>query len=86
MNLQIVLVCITFFLALCAYVVLRLTQAKRRIETLLKENEQLHTQKTVVETQIKHHQTRKQHEENARRTHRDHLIKRLHTEGDLRDE
>ncbi|HDR1824709.1 Protein of unknown function [Pasteurella multocida] len=86
MNLQVIVVCTIFFILLCGYVVFRLKQAQRRVEKLIEENAQLQTEKAVAETQVKHHQVRKQHEENTLGNSRDDIIKRLHDQGDLRDE
>lgn len=48
-------------------------------------NQQLQTEKTVVETQLKHHEVRKKNEENAISLDRERIIDRLHTNADLRD-
>ncbi|KMK51471.1 hypothetical protein RO21_06035 [[Actinobacillus] muris] len=48
-------------------------------------NQQLQTEKAVVETQLKHHEVRKQNEENVISLDRKRIIDRLHTNADLRD-
>ncbi len=48
MNLQVIVVCTTFFILLCGYVVFRLKQAQRRVEKLIEENAQLQTEKAVA--------------------------------------
>lgn len=85
MTLQMILIGSGAALGICGYVVFKLKRAHREIEQLLKTNAQLQTQKVVAETQVKHYETRKQHEENSRNADRDTLINELHKSGDLRD-
>ena len=85
MNLQVIVVCTTFFILLCGYVFFRLKQAQRRVEKLIEENAQLQTEKAVAQTQIKHHQVRQKNEENIVSTSRERIIDRLHKQNDLRD-
>ena len=85
MSLQVILFCIVFFIFLCGYVVFRLKQAQKQVEKLIEENEQLQAEKTVVETQVKHHQVRQKNEENISSSSRDRIIDSLRNQNDLRD-
>lgn len=85
MTLQMILIGSGAALGICGYVVFKIKRAHREIEQLLKTNAQLQTQKAVAETQVKHYETRKQHEENSRNADRGTLINELHKSGDLRD-
>lgn len=67
------------------YITMKLKAANREINKLLKQNEALQAEKAVVQTQVKHFETRKKNEKNSRNTDRDALIERLHQSGDLRD-
>ena len=85
MTLQMILIGTGAALAICGYVVFKLKRASREIDRLLKSNEQLAREKAVADTQVKHFETRKQHEESSRNADRDTLINGLHKSGDLRD-
>ena len=85
MTLQMILIGSGSALAICGYVVFKLKRAGREIDRLLKDNEQLVREKAISDTQVKHYETRKQHEESNRNTDRDSLINELHKAGDLRD-
>ena len=85
MTLQMILIGSGTALAICGYVVFKLKRAGREIDRLLKDNEQLVREKAVSDTQVKHYETRKQHEEKSRNADRDTLIDGLHKSGDLRD-
>ncbi|HDR1038277.1 DUF2681 domain-containing protein [Pasteurella multocida subsp. multocida] len=85
MNLQVIVVCTTFFILLCGYVVFRLKQAQRRVEKLIEENAQLQTEKAVAQTQVKHHQVRQKNEESIGSSNRERIIDSLHNQNDLRD-
>lgn len=85
MTLQMILIGTGAALVVGGYVVFKLKCAGREIDRLLKDNEQLVREKAVSDTQVKHYETRKQHEENSRNANRDALIDSLHKSGDLRD-
>lgn len=85
MTLQMILIGSGAALVICGYVVFKLRRAGHEIDRLLKDNEQLVGEKAVSDTQVKHYETRKQHEENSRNADRDTLINELHKSGDLRD-
>lgn len=85
MTLQMILIGSGAALGICGYMVFKLKRAWREINRLLKDNEQLAHEKAVSDTQVKHYETRKQHEENSRNADRDTLINELHKSGDLRD-
>lgn len=63
----------------------KIRKASQEIDRLFKANEALQNQKAVAETQVKHFETRKKHEENTRSSSRDDVINRLQQSGDLRD-
>ena len=69
MTLQMILIGSGTALAICGYVVFKLKRAGREIDRLLKDNEQLVREKAVSDTQVKHYETRKQHEENLSLIH-----------------
>lgn len=85
MTLQMILIGSGAVLVICGYVVFKLRRAGHEIDRLLKDNEQLVREKAVSDTQVKHYEMRKQHEESSRNTNRDTLINELHKSGDLRD-
>lgn len=85
MTLQMILIGTGAALVIGGYVVFKLKRAGREIDRLLKSNEQLAREKAVADTQVKHFETRKQHEESSRNADRDTLINGLHKSGDLRD-
>lgn len=85
MTLQMILIGSGAALGICGYVVFKLKRAGHEIDRLLKDNEQLAHEKAVSDMQVKHYETRKQHEENSRNADRDTLINELHKSGDLRD-
>lgn len=85
MTLQMILIGTGAALVIGGYVVFKLKRASREIDRLLKNNEQLAREKAVTDTQVKHFETRKQHEESSRNADRDTLINGLHKSGDLRD-
>ena len=63
----------------------KIRKASQEIDRLFKQNEQLQQEKVVAQTQVKHFETRKKHEENNHTSDRNNLIDRLQQQGDLRD-
>lgn len=61
------------------------SRAERKIAEMEQQNQQLQTEKAVAQTQVKHHQTRKQNEENARNADRTFVLNSLQQSNDLRD-
>ncbi|MDG4949153.1 DUF2681 domain-containing protein [Actinobacillus equuli] len=64
---------------------LKVTEYKQANEDLAAKNEQLQVDKTVAETQVKHHNVRKQNEENSLNADRNAVLDRLQSNADLRD-
>lgn len=85
MTLYFILGAIGAVVVIGGYITVKLKAANREINKLLKQNEALQAEKAVVQTQVKHFETRKKNEKNSRNTDRDALIERLHQSGDLRD-
>ncbi|TEW31407.1 DUF2681 domain-containing protein [Histophilus somni] len=85
MTLQIIIAGSAVVVLIIGYVLCRLKQANDEINTLLKTNETLQTEKAVAQTQVKHFEVRKANEENANRSNRDSIIDRLQQSNDLRD-
>lgn len=85
MTLYFILGAIGAVVVIGGYITVKLKAANREINKLLKQNETLQAEKAVVQTQVKHFETRKKNEKNSRNTDRDALIERLHQSGDLRD-
>ncbi|WP_449236112.1 DUF2681 domain-containing protein [Aggregatibacter kilianii] len=85
MTLYFILGAIGAVVLIGGYITVKLKAANREINKLLKQNETLQAEKAVVQTQVKHFETRKKNEKNSRNTDRDALIERLHQSGDLRD-
>lgn len=85
MTLYFILGAIGAVVLIGCYITMKLKAANREINKLLKQNETLQAEKAVVQTQVKHFETRKKNEEKSRNTDRDALIDRLHQSGDLRD-
>lgn len=85
MTLYFILGAIGAVVLIGVYITVKLKAANREINKLLKQNEALQAEKAVVQTQVKHFETRKKNEKNSRNTDRDALIERLHQSGDLRD-
>lgn len=63
----------------------KIAAVEQQNQHLTEQNRQLQAEKTVAQTQIKHHQTRKQNEENARISDRTSVLDRLQQSNDLRD-
>lgn len=70
---------------LWGYAHFRVKHLKSRLEKTQEKLTALETQKAVAETQVKHFEVRKKHEENSHSARRDDVIERLHQSGDLRD-
>lgn len=85
MTLQIIIAGSAVVVLIIGYVLCRLKQANDEINTLLKTNETLQTEKAVAQTQVKHFEVRKTNEENANRSNRDSIIDSLQQSNDLRD-
>lgn len=82
---QLIITGIAVLVLVIGYVLCRLKQANDEINALLKTNETLQAEKAVAQTQVKHFETRKRHDETSRNIDRTTLIDRLHKQGDLRD-
>lgn len=84
-TLPLILVSFSFFALFVIYAIWRLKKAKRDLDQMFATVERLKQEKAVAETQVKHFETRKKHEESTRRNSRDDIIDRLQQQGDLRD-
>lgn len=70
---------------LWGYAHFRVKHLKSRLEKTQEKLTALEAQKAVAETQVKHFEVRKKHEENSHSARRDDVIERLQQSGDLRD-
>lgn len=70
---------------LWGYAHFRVKHLKSQLEKTQEKLTALEAQKAVAETQVKHFEVRKKHEENSHSIRRDDVIERLQQSGDLRD-
>lgn len=85
MTLQFILVTLGGFGLFVCYAIWRLKRANSEIARLSKIQQQLQQEKAIANMQVKHFETRKDNEKNARNTDRTSLINELQKSGDLRD-
>lgn len=90
---SLILVGVAAAIIVMAWVWFKFFKAARTIDHLMKTNAELEqtnqrqaAEIAVKNTQIQHHQTRKQNEENLSGVSRERIIDQLHENGDLRSD
>ncbi|OBX09318.1 hypothetical protein QV08_01820 [Gallibacterium salpingitidis] len=77
---------VAIIVVLVAYFSIKVAKAKKTIANYQLIVAKIQEQKAVADTQVKNYQEKAKNEENARSAHRDDIISRLQSTGDLRDE